>query len=446
MVQSEKNPFDRDPQSVPLMRFVLHSTSLTDEILAEDSPVNRLVKLNRLKEIKIIPLPTADNNLRKRFADNGLVFTEYFLYESRVVLKVSDGSIHNVTSPNANRLPENLWEEIICNSKVTLSDLLASDIGDYLVVGATEPSLKCKVARNSIITAEQALEIVRIILTAHGRFYFSAEEPVEEWLYYLYRYRNIYKEFQHAWTVAAYAHEKGPSEKIYDYLLSLGTRLEFICRAYDKIAFFSLKTANSDNQNNQLYHLAYFIMLITGVFDDLAHVINEFYHMGINPRIVGLQIKHETNRFYQSLKSKNDALYKFLTALDTQRDINAVYSLRDPFQHREWLKGMGLSEFPGDEKNVFELSNETAEELKKIPDSLTFKTGGNPCFLNPLPFIKWAQEVTIRLVNGVLSSIDWDSVCATLPKDIQDKIHERNESCKQGFGRLLGWPQEPLYF
>ncbi len=187
-------------------------------------------------------------------------------------------------------------------------------------------------------------------------------------------------------------------------------------------------------------------MLITGVFDDLAHIINEFYHMGIDPRTVSLQIQGKKTKFYQALQCKNATLHTFLTSADTQKDINAVYSLRDPFQHREWLKGMGLSEFPGDEKNVFELSNETAEELKKIPDSLTFITGGNPCFLNPLPFIKWAQEVTIRLVNRVLSSIDWDSVCMTLPIDIQDKIHASIEIYEQGLGQLLGWPEEPLYF
>lgn len=440
-MQLEINPFDRNRQSVPLMRFVLHSTSLTDEILAEDSPANRLVKLNRLKEIKITPLPTDNNNLRKRFADSGLVFTEYDSSESRVILKVADGSIHNVTSPFATRLPEKLWEPIISDSRVRLADLFASDIGDYLVVSRAEPSLKCKVARDCIITAERALELVRIILTANGRFYISPEEPVDEWLYYLYRYRKIFKRFQYAWT---YAHGSGLSEKIYDYVASLGTRLDFICRAYDKIVFFSLKTPNPDTQDNQLYHLAYFIMLITGVFDDLAHIINEFYHMGINPRTVGLQIKRETKEFYTSLKSRNDALYKLLTALDTQRGINAVYFLRDPFQHREWLKGMGLSEFSGDEKNVFELGSETAEDLKKIPDSLTFISRGNPCFLYPLPFIKWAQGVLIGLVNGVLSSIDWDSVCKTLPVDIQDKIQAGNDIYEQWLASDWGWTEEPL--
>lgn len=232
----EQNPFDRDLRSVPLMRFVLHSTSLADEMLSEDSPAHRLVKVNCLKEIEVIPLPTDKNNLRRRFSDNGLVFTEYFSHESKVVLKVSDGSIHNVI-PFTNRIPENLWDPLIDNSNVTLADLFASNIGDYLVVSKTEPSLKCKVARNSIVTSEQALEMVRIILTAHSRFYVGARIPISESFYYLYRFRKLFKGFHYVSTVAAHAYGKELSERIHDYVVSLGTRLDFICRAYDKVAF-----------------------------------------------------------------------------------------------------------------------------------------------------------------------------------------------------------------
>ncbi len=107
---------------------------------------------------------------------------------------------------------------------------------------------------------------------------------------------------------------------------------------------------------------------------------------------------------------------------------------------------MELSEFSGDNKNVFELSNETVEELRKLSNSLTFISSGNPCFLYPLPFIKWAQGVLIGLVNGVLSSIDWDSVCKTLSVDIQDKIHANNDIYEQFLASDWGWPEEPLYF
>jgi hypothetical protein len=448
-MQCEKNPFDRDPQTVPLMRFVLHSISLADEVLSQGSPAHRLVRLNRLKEVEVIPLPTANNDLRRRFTDNSLVSTEYDSHEAEVTLRVSDGSIHNVLSPFTKRIPDNFWEPIICNSKVTLADLFASNIGDFLVVATTEPSLKCEVAGDNIITAEQALELVRILLTAHGRFYISPKElPVNEWSYYMYRSRKPFKELQYAWTVAAHASGKALSEKIHDYLLSSWTRLEFICRAYDKVAFFSLKTPNYDHLNTQLYHLVYFVMLITGVFDDLAHIIAEFYHMKINGRMnIGLRYDNKkTKKFYQLLQSKNAALYELLTAPDTQRDINTFYPLRDSLVHRELPIGVQYTKGFEMERNVFKLSGETFEELKKIADSFTFIIRGNPCFLVPLPFIKWAQEVTITLVNRVLSSIDWSSVYVTLPKDIQDKIHASIESYKQGLSQLLGWSEEPLYF
>jgi len=401
--------------------------------------------LNSFNEIEIMPLPTADNNIRKILNANGLACTEYYPYDSGIGLKASDASIYNVVS----RPPKNIWEPIISDSGVALADLFASKICDYLVVGANEPSLKCKVARDNIITAEQALELVRVLLTAYGRFYLSAEVRVTELFYYLYRFKKLFKEFQHAWTIATYTHGKGISEKIHGYLASLGTRLEFICRAYDKVAFLSLKTANWDEQSNQLYHLAYLIMLITGVFDNLAHTIKEFYDMPIKGRMdISLRVPEngKPNRFYQLLQSKNTTLHKFLSERDTQGDIKVFYPLRDSLVHRELPTGVQLHQSSETGKNVFELNSETFQELKKISDSLDFIIRGTPPFLDPLLFIKWAQGVTIALANRVLSSIDWDSVCVTLPKDVQDKIHASNESFERGVGQFLGWPKEPLYF
>lgn len=444
-IQNEKNPFDRNPQSIPLIRFMLHTDSLSTEILTKDSPVYRLTKLSSFKEIEVIPLPTVNENIRTFFNTNGLISTEYYWHSDGMGLKASDGSIYNVASPP----PKNLLNPIIYDSKVTLADLFASNICDYLVVGATEPSLMDKVARNNIITAAQALEMVRIILTANSRFYISAEVPVRESFYYLYRFKKLFRKFQYAWTIAAYAHGKGLPEKIHDQLLSLGTRLEFICRSYDKVAFFSLKTPDYNDQNNQLYHLVYFIMLITGVFDDLAHIIDEFYNMETKSRkniSLRIPLGEKPNKFYQTLQFKNASLYQFLTTLAIQKGINVFYPLRDSLQHRELPLGVQLTQGSEMAKNVFELNNETFEELKKISDSPIFIIRGKPCFLDPLPFIKWAQEVTITLVNRCLSSIDWNSFCLTLPADIQNKIHESNELFQNGVGQFLGWPEEPLYF
>jgi len=325
-------------------------------------------------------------------------------------------------------------------------DLFTSNIGDFLVVAAIEPSLKCEVAGDNIITAEQALELVRVILTAHGRFYINAEARVHEWSYYLYRHRKLFKGFQYALTVAACVHGKGLSEKAHDYFVSLGTRLNFICRAYDKVAFFSLKTANYNDQNAQLYHLAYFVMLITGVFDDLAHIIEECYHIEIERRTdSGLRIS-KAKAFYESLQSKNADLHEFLNRGDIQTSINAFYPIRDSLQHREFPIGIQFVKFPEDAKNLFELTDEAVDSLKMVQEASNCIVNlQKPC-LNPLPFITWAQEFLIVLVNSILSYINWDSVCATLPVDIQDKIHAMKESFEQGVGQYLGWREEPLYF
>jgi len=444
-MQHMKNPFDRDPQSVPLMRFMLHSNSLASEILTKDSPAHRLVKLNSFKEIEIMPLPIADNDTRNILNANNLVCTEYYSYESGVALKASDGSIYNVVS----RLPKNIWEPIISDSKVVLADLFASRICDYLVVGATEPSLECKVARDNIITVEQALELVRILLVAHGILYIRPRFSVNEGFYYLYRFKYLFKTFQHAWTIAVYAHGKGLPEEIFDRLDSLGRRLEFICRAYDKIALFSLKSANNDTQDNQLYHLAYFVMLITGVFDDLARIIKDFYHLQINDRWdVDLRIpeRKQTTKFYTALQSSNAKLSAFLAAEDIQCEINAFYPIRNCLQHRELLKGLQYQVSSEDPRNLFELSDEAAQSLARasIPPNCVVRV--HKSCLAPLLFITWSQKVLIKLVNSVLSYINWDSVCNTLPIDIQDKICASDEKFKQGVGHFLKWSEEPLYF
>lgn len=449
-MRHEENPFDRDPQSVPLMRFMLHSKSLSSEILTKDSPAHRLVKLNSFKEVEIMPLPIADNETRKILNANGLVYTEYYSYESGIALKASDGSIHAVANQPHYDL-SNIWEPVLSGSSVTRADIYASGRYDYFVVGSDDPILTHKVAKNNMITAERALDLVRVLMTAHGRFYISPQgPPVNEGYYYLYRFKSLYRSYQYAWTVATYAHGKGLSEKVHDYLDSLGRRLEFICRAYDKVAFFSLKTADHDTQNNQLYHLAYFVMLITGVFDILAHIIREFYNIRIDdPQSISLRVlpRKGSIKFHQILLSENANLYNFLKAEDTQKDVTAFYPIRDSLQHRELLRGIQYSDSSVHRKNVFELSNEAAEALKRISGASTYIIRWNePCLLDPFLFITWAQKVLIRLVNSVLSSIDWDSACDTLPSNIKSKIRESNQRFEQGVGKFLRWPEEPYYF
>ncbi len=444
-MSSINNPFGYIRHPTHLIQLLLHSTSLSDEILSEGSPAHRLVIANRFKEVNVISLPINNNEVLKKLLENDVVHTEYISDESSASLKASDGSLYNVVSPFAQRLPDKLWEPINSNSSVTLADIFSSNICDYLVVGSNDSARAIKVAGDNIITAKQALEQIRIVLTSHNLFYVTPNEQTSEWLYYLYRYKKLYKEIQYVWTIAV--HAKVIKEKLYDYFDSLQRRLEFICRACDKVVIFSQQPATVDTQSNLLYHLAYFVMLITGVFDDLSHIIYEYYNMNpqIRSRYVGLRVQ-ENKKFFKILYSENTNLHDFLVKEAIQGAIGIFYPIRDSLQHREFLNGTWFSESNENRRNIFEMSTETAESIKTFEGTSTFVINLHKPCLDPLPFTMWAQEILITIVNTVLSSIKWYSLYEQLPADAQEKIRSSSQHKEEGLAQSLGWSTEPLYF
>lgn len=445
MYAATKNPFERNFRDIPLLRFLIHSESLASEVLLPDKEAYRLVRLNNFKEIKVVPLPIANSKISDFYLSNGLILTEYSRHGESVNIKGSDGSIHGVTV----KAPDNIWDNIAPDSPVTLADIFASNSYDYLVVRADDPILqKTNRISANIVTPEQALDITRVLMVSHGHYYVSPRTPpVDEGFYYLYRFKKLYKSYQRAWTIAVYTHGKGLSEVSHDQLDSLSRRLEFLCRAYDKIAYYSQKTVNHDIQHNQLYHLTYFVMLCTGVFDNLAHIIKEFYKLKIAARR-NITLRSSLGiKFYEELKITNTSLYDFLSLASVQRQIEAFYPIRDSLQHRELFQVVQFSDASHSihNKSMIKLNEEASKKLIEEPTSSDCIYPTRP-FMDPLLFTIWAQGVLVNIVNSVLSLIDWDSRCEGLPEDIQNKIRESRRNLEQGVGNLLGWEEEPWYF
>lgn len=47
----------------------------------------------------------------------------------------------------------------------------------------------------------------------------------------------------------------------------------------DEIEFNSYKTSNNDTIDDTIYHLSYFIMLLTGSFGNIAGIIKDTYKL-----------------------------------------------------------------------------------------------------------------------------------------------------------------------
>jgi len=216
MYAKPKNPFERNFGDIPLLRFLIHSESLASEVLVPDKEAYRLVRLNNFREIEVVPLPIANSKISDFYLSNGLILTEYSRHGESVNIKGSDGSIHGVTI----KAPDHIWDNIAPDSPVTLADIFASNSYDYMVVRADDPILqKTNRISANIVTPEQALDITRVLMVSHGHYYISPKTfPVNEGFYYLYRYKKLYRSYQHAWTIAVYTHGKGLSEVDHDQL------------------------------------------------------------------------------------------------------------------------------------------------------------------------------------------------------------------------------------
>ncbi len=445
MLQRHSNPFDRDLTSEPLLDFVIHSNSLADEILVTNSPAQRLISLNRLNEINMLALPVQNANINDILHSNSLVTSEYCGTGSEVSLKTSN----NIEYGGLCWPKQDPWKPIVERSLVAVVDMAVCGRRDYLIIGAGDPALVNKQTQPSIVTAEMALEIIRILFVNLGLFYVAPCRKTSESHYYLYRFKKLFRNYQFAWSIAAYAKGDGLSENICDHLDSLGRRLEFICRAYDKICYFALKTATKDTQDNALYHLAFYVMVVTSVFDSLAHIVTEFYELTIRGLMeISLRIpkKRVTTPFYTKLNSKNQRLYDFLTREDIQHKINAFYPIRDSLQHRELLKGAAYSCNSAESRNIFGLSTEAACNLKRVPGASDCVIHLHKPYMDPILFVTWAQQELVNLVNTVIAMIDWDSRLAILSEAKRDKINAANNRFSQGIGKFVGLGQEPLYF
>ncbi|OEF96363.1 hypothetical protein [Desulfuribacillus alkaliarsenatis] len=283
-------------------------------------------------------------------------------------------------------------------------------------------------------------------------FYLSRNYSINEGFYYLYRFKRIFDKFQYTWSVVVSTH-KILGDDILEQFSSLSQRLEFICRSYDKISYFDLKKANNDTQSNTIYHFSYFIMLITGIFDDIAWILKHRYNLNLSNMEVGLKIPEcrETNKFYNKLKSKNERICDYLINESTQNYIRLFYPLRDTLQHRRFLRGVRVkSSSDNIDKNLYLVPQKMIDYVNKLPLSLEelgiSKRIGDSYYLDAHLFAYKSIYIVAEIVNSTLPLVDWNEIIELLDMESLKSIIESNKDYEKGLGTHLGWSSEPIYF
>lgn len=445
----ENKIFNQKYTDIPIVKILIHTDSFKDDLINGDKTARALFKMSKYEFLKIDFTPTSNGTSMKLLSSHRLKPHTYFYNDGYVSLKCDD--VESFLVANTNK--KYLEEFIHFNSQVKVIDIIASnsDDYDYFIVGKYDELHNLKTEnRTKILYPKQAIELIRLLAVDKDCFYTKPNEKISGFYYYLYRYKSIFFEFQPAWTKVVYAKDHGIIDsKVEEQFDSLAHRLEYICRSADKVSIYSLKEGNNSNQANALYHFGYLVMLITGVYDDIAWIIEHIYKLDLHKRDVTLKVTSK-RKLLKKVSIINKELYNYLTEKHTQELINLLYPIRDTLQHRQFIRGSRYSEQSGYNQNLLQLPEETVNIIKESSEDL--ETYGlvfshsNTFLFNPKLFTSKIIENTAYIINQILSLIDWNEIIKSLPKNKIEEIILSNTKLEKGLWYFLGLDEEPLYF
>ena len=441
------NPFDREINTKPVIKILIHSCSLFDY---PNPIVERFLQLNEFDYIDIDVTPIDDDTITKVLKKYNYVIPKYD-YGNRSIVMLYPNGFKNATFFNYDK-----WNQpTMGGSKITYNDRAMTSNYDYFVISPKDIYYNSKLRKENEITIEDAINFIRILLVNNNILYINKYTKVNEGLYYLYRMKTIFQNYQLPWSIAVHSkNEKIQTSEIFNNLQSLSTRLDFICRAVDKINFYSLKNANNDTFDNALYHLGYFIMLCTGAFDDLAWIINNLYNFNLHHKELSLRISDplKLGKFAKKVQFHNSALYNYLLENKTRNFILSFYPIRDALQHRNFLDGFKILS-GGISNNRFYIDNQTIKLLFEVFDEQSdlkkwgiHKTHDDQYSIDCFYYTKEIFTRFSNFINNTLYLLNWEDYLNLLSEDSKTKIITSQEKFKNGFWQVLGFENEPLYF
>ncbi|MBD8848402.1 hypothetical protein [Priestia megaterium] len=446
MASNDTGVFDRDRSHQPLLRIFIHSELLREKILTKDMTVSRLLKLGMFPFLQVICSPTDDLALQEKIQEyEGVLQTKYKFYSNNgreFYTIVSQEFERTIAYGNEETLKKEFY-----NSNSRRLDFFAGKKFDYFIINSDNPILKNNKSKGNALNPEYSLELIRLLLINNRLFYINKNTTVNEGFYYLYRFKKIFHQYQEAWTIIVSAYSKSLiTKELFEQFSSLSQRLEFACRSYDKLSFYDLKRANNDTQDNTLYHFSYFIMLITGIFDDLAWILKHLNRLNLSRMEIGLKVpvNKTSTKFYNKLKQKNEKLCKYLMSQETQTKIKLFYPLRDTLQHRQFLHGVRYkNDNENIDKNLFIVPEGTVELINSLSNDINEYGVINVItdyYLDTHVFALKALQVVAEIVNNTLSLMELDRI-----KKLLD-VKESKYNEKIALEVLFDWDSEPIYF
>lgn len=213
-------------------------------------------------------------------------------------------------------------------------------------------------------------------------------------------------------------------------------------RAVDEIGFQYYLGANNDILEAMVYHLNYFIILITGIFDSLAKLSAIYHNLEIGVAFVKEKNMNKITLrkkmggdFLRQLRDQNADLSDFIAR--EQCFIELIYILRDRIVHRERLPqttfdyhdgaGSWKASFVEIPEKTLEYINQydKRQEHEPITEWGVYKLDSR-IYIEPFHFTKALAKKLAEFCNKYFELLNFDQLLEMHP-EIKDKL-EKNKA------------------
>jgi hypothetical protein len=410
---TEHNPFQRATGTGTLLTVVVHTPSFEDAVLADARLVKRLFQLAHGR-YRVIWTPTENKKVERllrqaRWAQVG----EYEAQGEWLVINTQMGA------PLRHRIPllGDLHRPAEEGSRVTvLDELFMHPLAvDLFIVAAGDSFLTRDPRRRVYVTPEDAFNLVRVLATS--------TDP-DDWFYFKYRVAKLFPASDLPRVAMHVARDFGFPPELREQIESFRHRIELILRAADRVGYHALRRPDARAAGKCGYHLAYFIMLVTGLFDELAWTIAHRYGLRLSAQQMVLRQRVKDQKFFREIKLADPDLHTFLIDPVTQATIRLFYPARDQVQHRTVLATQLVSE-PRPQRVLAQLPDDTLQDIRTLSvnagEDWGLVDGGVAGQVDPYLFTLAAVPAVARVTNGVLERMGWERYVDALPEDTREE-------------------------
>jgi hypothetical protein len=295
----------------------------------------------------------------------------------------------------------------------------------------------------NIVTTDEAIEFMDLFAKFRGAYYIASNGTVTRGHWYLLSFKTKVPNFQLPWSLVvnkAPFHLDGGLE----VLQGFSNRFTDLLRAVDEIGFQYYLGANNDILEAMVYHLNYFITLVTGIFDSLANLSVIYYNLEIEgvdfdkeKSMNKITLRKKVGRdFLKQLKVKNHDLSDFIDG--NEHFIELFYPFRESILHRKRLQ-QTVFEYHDSEgswkANFVEIPEKAVENINQFDrrqkhEPLTewgvYKLDART-YIEPFHFTKASARKLAEFCNKYFELLNFDGLLEMYP-EVKGKLEENRVS------------------